>query len=179
MSWSLFGADGVCLGRKGDAGSLLAEPKLFFLAFSCLSALKNMSRGDLMRANGSGVACEGGEGDCKVEAPSWSRRACMVLSGAGLGTDLEANFGMGKDEAAGELLNAALAYAKLLAGVANDADESCVLCVGLARGGFPAVRGFGASFPEAAVWSFCLARLFLGLGVCVAGRLESDWTSRE
>lgn len=72
------------------------------VARSCLSALKKMSSGDLSLDRACGAALsKDGEGALSF-VDSASSFACIELVVVGGGTDLEANLGIGRFEAAGE-----------------------------------------------------------------------------
>lgn len=86
---------------SGGVARLWAKGELL-IARSCRSALKKMSSGDLSldRACGAALSREG-EGALSL-VDSASSLACMELLVATGGTDLEANLGIGRFEAAGE-----------------------------------------------------------------------------
>jgi hypothetical protein len=99
---------------------------------------------------------------------SASSFACIELVVVTGGTDLEANLGIGRFEAAGEAWKVGPAYAAGFAGVAvGDSD----LWGALERG----LVDLGTSLLEAARLSLILGLVFLGFGVVACeGRPESD-----
>ena len=86
---------------SGGVARLWARGELL-MARSCLSALKNISSGDLSLDKACGAALSrDGEGALSFvdSASSFACKELLVVTG---GTDLEANLGIGRFEAAGD-----------------------------------------------------------------------------